>query len=80
MSKRILAGIVTEGRSNLQFHALRDDDTAACSSYICVRRSGFASEISKSARCKSRACQKRFAEADAQESFAAGVKESSDGH
>lgn len=62
----IAAGILGEGTSNLVFHALRDDGLAACSSYLLVYRAGkAAAEIPPDSRCKSKACQKRFADADA---------------
>lgn len=65
MAHKILAGIVSEGASALKFHALRNDETAACSSYLVVSRYAPAHTISMSSRCKSKACQKLFSQADA---------------
>lgn len=63
----IKAGMLGDGLSKLVFHALRPDGSAACSSYLHVRYRGeFAREIGAQRRCKSRACQKLFALADAQ--------------
>lgn len=60
----IYAGLVTEGTSTLKYHALRQDGTAACSSYLMVRREGEAHSIHKDHRCRTKACAKLFREAD----------------
>ncbi len=60
----IFAGLVSEGTSTLKYHALRVDDTAACSSYLLVRREGEAHLIEKDHRCHTKACAKLFREAD----------------
>lgn len=65
MTRTIYSCSLTEGRSHLQYHAERPDGTAACSSYLNVSRDKPAATIDKQLRCKSRACQKLFAEADA---------------
>lgn len=62
---KIKAGIVSQGTSNLRFHALRDDGTAACSDYLYVIWGGdLARDIPLSSRCGSRACKRLFAIAD----------------
>ncbi|QOD01558.1 hypothetical protein IYR97_23860 (plasmid) [Pseudomonas fulva] len=60
----IFAGLVSEGTSNLKYHALRQDGTAACSSYLMVEREGDAHLIKQDHRCRSKACAKLFREAD----------------
>lgn len=60
----IFAGLVSEGTSNLKYHALRPDETAACSSSLPVRREGPASSIDNDLRCRARACHKLFRQAD----------------
>lgn len=61
----IRVGIVSEGTSVLKFHALRDDGTAACSSYLNVAevRDMQADAIPPRSQCKAKACQKLFARA-----------------
>ena len=60
----IFAGLVSEGTSTLKYHALRQDDTAACSSSLMVRREGEAHLIQQDHRCRAKACAKLFREAD----------------
>lgn len=60
----IKAGMMIEGRGTYQYHALKGSGNAACSSYLYVRATGDAHKIKLSNRCRSRACQKLFAEAD----------------
>lgn len=60
----ILAGLVSEGTSNLKYHALRPDGTAACSSYLMVQREGDAHLIQQDHRCRAKGCAKLFREAD----------------
>lgn len=60
----VRAGLVTQGTSTLKYHALRPDDTAACSSHLPVEPAGPASKIESNHRCRSRACAKLFKEAD----------------
>lgn len=63
----IRCGLVQQGRSNLKYHALRADGTAACSSYIPVVHQTFsAASISPADRCNAVACRKLFATADKQ--------------
>jgi hypothetical protein len=59
----ILAGLVSEGTSNLKYHALRPG-TAACSSYLMVQREGEAHLIQQDHRCRAKGCAKLFREAD----------------
>lgn len=61
----IRCGLVQQGRSNLKFHAIRADGTAACSSYIPVVHQPFAAaSIPPADRCSAPACRKLFATAD----------------
>lgn len=60
----IRAGLVTQGTATLKYHALRSDETAACSSYLPVQPMGLAHEIDNDIRCKSKSCMKLFKEAD----------------
>lgn len=67
MSRVIHCGLIGQGLGNLKYHALREDDTAACSSYIRVARQPFpASSIQQGDRCNAPACRKLFAVADQQ--------------
>lgn len=71
----IRCGLVEQGRSNLKFHAIRADGTAACSSHILVVPQPFsAASIPPEDRCNSTACRKLFAMADQEraEAFAHG--------
>lgn len=60
----IFAGMISEGTSNLKYHALRPDGAAACSSSLLVYRQGAAARIEEALRCRAKACQKLFLEAD----------------
>lgn len=60
----IYSCVLTEGNSKLKFHAMREDGTAACSSYIHVSRDGPASSVPRALRCRSSACHTLFAQAD----------------
>lgn len=60
----ILAGLVSEGTSTLKYHALRQDGTAACSSFLMVKTEGDAHLIQLDHRCRAMACAKLFREAD----------------
>lgn len=60
----ILAGLVSEGTSTLKYHALLHDGTAACSSFLMVRREGDAHLIQLDHRCRAKGCAKLFREAD----------------
>lgn len=62
--KPIMAGILKESRSNLVYHALRPDGTAACSNYLNVSREGPARLIPHGSRCRAKACQSLFRKAD----------------
>lgn len=66
MSRPVIrCGLVQQGRSNLKYHAIREDGTAACSSYIPVVHQPFpAASISPADRCNAAACRKLFATAD----------------
>lgn len=71
----IRCGLVEQGRSNLKYHAIRADGTAACSSHILVVPQPFsAASIPPADRCNSSACRKLFATADQEraEAFAHG--------
>ncbi|MCI1050018.1 hypothetical protein MOQ50_11040 [Stenotrophomonas maltophilia] len=66
MSRPIIrCGLIQQGRSNLKYHAIRADGTAACSSYIPVVHQPFtAASIPLADRCNAPACRKLFANAD----------------
>lgn len=71
MSRIINCGLIEQGVGNLKYHALREDGTAACSSYIRVVRQPFpASSIQQADRCNSPACRKLFAVASLQAEYA----------
>lgn len=60
----VKAAMLDAGTSNLKFHALTAAGGAACSSDLFVVWNGdWAKDIPASCQCKSRPCQKLFAEA-----------------
>ena len=60
-SATVRAGTLGAGTSFLRWHALREDGTAACSSYLHIEgRTELARDIRPNQQCRSRACQKLF--------------------
>jgi hypothetical protein len=67
----IKAAMLDAGLSNLVFHALRENGNSACSSGLLVVWNGeLAKNIHVKLRCKSKACQKLFAQADKESTHA----------
>ncbi|MGO4801155.1 hypothetical protein ACEN2T_17895 [Pseudomonas sp. W22_MBD1_FP4] len=68
MDRPIRSGIVKFGTNTLSYHALRrggpDDGCAACNRNLPVEPDMEAHQVPSDMRCKTKACQKLFAEAD----------------
>lgn len=68
MTEPIKVGICTAGRSILKYHALRDNECAACSSMLPVstEHTMTAKQVPVEMRCKAKACEKLYKLADSE--------------